>query len=90
MHFLQCNSIYSVQKQPVGSVHEVLAESLETVFDGANFLVNLFNFLQPLALPMHTFPPSEPFVQAEQLPKPLSSRHFINSLSVYLFLNSEP
>ena len=83
------------KKQPVGSAHEVLAESLETVFDDeAHFIVNLHNFLQPLALPRHTFPPSEPFVphppQAEQLPKLLSSRHIRNSLSVYLFLNSEP
>ena len=42
--------------------HEVLAESLETVFDEAHFIVNLHNFIQPLDLLMHTIPPSEPFV----------------------------
>ena len=47
------------KKQPVGSVHEVLAESLETAFVEANFVVN---FLQSLALPRHTSPPSEPIV----------------------------
>ena len=39
------------KKQPVGSVNEVLAESLETVFDEAHFIVNLHSFLQSLALP---------------------------------------
>ena len=44
--------------QPVESSHEVLAKSLETVFDDeAHFLVNLHNFIQPLALPRHPFPP---------------------------------
>ena len=47
------------KKQPVGSVHEVLAESLETVFDEAHFIVNLCSFLQPLALPRQTFPPTK-------------------------------
>ena len=78
----------------MGSAHEVLAESLETVFDETHSIVNLHNFLQSLALSRHTFPPSEPFVphplQAEQLPKLLSSRKIRNSLSVYFFLNSEP
>ena len=46
----------------MATAHEVLAESLETVFDEAHFIVNLQNFLQSLALPMQTFPPSEPFV----------------------------
>ena len=31
-------------------------------FDEAHFIVNLHSFLQPLALPYHTFPPSESFV----------------------------
>ena len=59
-----CSAIQYIvsKKQPVGSAHEVLAESLETVFDEAHFIVNLHNFLQPLTLPKHTFPPSEPFV----------------------------
>ena len=36
------------KKQPVRSAHEVLAESLKTVFnDEAHFIVNLHNFLQP-------------------------------------------
>ena len=48
------------KKQPVGSAHEVLAESLETVFDDeAPLIVNLHSFLQPLALPRHPFPPNE-------------------------------
>ena len=50
------------KKQPVGSVHEVLAESLETVFDEAHFKFNLHIFLQPFALSGQTFPPSESFV----------------------------
>ena len=50
------------KKQPVGSAHEVLAESLETIFHGAYFPVNLHSFLQPLPLPRQTFPPSELFV----------------------------
>ena len=81
------------KKRPVGSAHEVFAESLETAFDEAHFIVNLHDFLQPLALPGHSFPQVShlsPSPQAEQLPKLLSSRHVRNSLSVYLFLNSEP
>ena len=91
-----CSAIQYIvsKKQPVGSAHEVLAESLETVFDDeAHFIVNLHNFLQPLALPRHPFPQMShfsPISQTEQLPKLLSSRHIRNSLSVYLFLNSEP
>ena len=91
-----CGAIQYIvsKKQPVGSAHEVLVESSKTFFDEAHFIVNLHSFLGPLALPQHTFPPSEPFVppspQGEQLPKHLSSRHIRNSLSVYLFLNSQP
>ena len=33
------------KKKPVGSAHEVLAESSETVFDEAHFIVNLHSFL---------------------------------------------
>ena len=33
------------KKQPVGSVHEVLAGSLEIAFDEDQFTVNLHNFL---------------------------------------------
>ena len=81
-------------KQPVGGAHELLTESLETAFDEAHFTVNLYNFLQSLALPRHTCPPSEPFVphspRQNNTPNLLSSRHIRNSLSVYLFLNSEP
>ena len=76
------------KKQPVGSAHEVLEESLETVFDEAHFIVNFHSFLQPLALPRHTFPPSESFV-----PHPARQNSFQNYsplLSVYLFLDSEP
>ena len=92
---LFCSAIQYIvsKKQPVASTHEVLAESSETVFDEAHFIVNLHSFLQLLALSRHTFPPSESFVpipQAEQLPKLLSSRHIRNSLSVYHLLNSEP
>ena len=82
------------KKQPVGSTHEVLAESLETVFDDlAHFIVNLHNFLQPLAFPRHPFPPNEPFLPHAprqnnfQNSSPL---HIRNSFSVYLFFNSEP
>ena len=60
-----CSAIqYTVsKKQPVGRAHEVLAESLEIVFnDEAHFTVNLHNFLQHLALPRHSFPPNEPFL----------------------------
>ena len=48
-------SIVVSKKQPVGSAHELLAESSETVFDEAHFIVNLHSFLQPLALSRHTF-----------------------------------
>ena len=53
-----CSAIQYIvsKKQPVGSAHEVLAESLETVFDEAHFIVNLHDFLQPLALSRHTSP----------------------------------
>ena len=59
-----CSAVQYIvsRKQPVGSAHEVLAESLETVFDEAHFIVNLHDFLQSLALPMDTFPPNELFV----------------------------
>ena len=93
---LFCSAIQYVvsKKQPVGSAHEVLAESSKTVFDEAHFIVNWHSFLQPLALSRLTFPPSESFVppspQAEQLPKRLSSRHIRNSFSVYLLLSSKP
>ena len=80
------------KKQPVESAHEVLVKSLETVFDEAHFIVDLHDFLQPLAIPRHTFPQVSHLSispQAEQIPKLHSSRHIRNSLSVYLFLNSE-
>ena len=61
---LFCSAIQYVvsKKQPVGSAHEVLAESSKTVFDEGHFIVNWHSFLQPLALSRHTFPPSESFV----------------------------
>ena len=60
MHFL-CSVIRYTEyteskKQPVGSVvHEVLAESLKTVFDEAHFIVNLHSFLQSLAPRQNNF-----------------------------------
>ena len=63
--FIFCSAIQYIvsMKQPVGSAHEVLGESLETVFDDeAYFIVNFYNFLQPLALPRHPFPPNKPFL----------------------------
>ena len=73
---LFCRAIqYMVsQKQPVGSAHEVLAKSSETVFDEAHFIVNLHSFLRPQALSRHTFPLSEPFV-----PHPPRQSNFQNS-----------
>ena len=62
MYFLQCDLIYNLQETASGSAHELLAKSLETVFDEAHFIVNLHNFLQPLALPRNNFLPSETFV----------------------------
>ena len=57
MLFCSATQYIVSKKQPVGSAHEVLAESLDTVFDGeAHFIVNLHNFLQPLALPDTPFP----------------------------------
>ena len=46
-----CNFCSAIQyiaskKQAVGSAHEVLAESLETVFDEVHFIVNLHHFLK--------------------------------------------
>ena len=62
----------------MGNAHEVLAESLETVFDdGAHFIVNLHSFIQPLTLPRHLFPPNEPF-----LPYPPWQNNFQNSSSL--------
>ena len=66
------------EKQPVGSEHEVLVESLETVFDEAHFPPTL-------ALPWQTFPPSESFVP--HLPRQSNfqnspPRHINNSLCV--------
>ena len=58
----------------MGSAHEVLAESSETVFDEAHFIVNLHSFLQSLALSRHTFPPSESCV-----PHPPRQNNFQNS-----------
>ena len=50
------------KKQPMGSVHEVLVESLENVFDKSHFIVNLHSFHKSLALPRKIFSPSESFV----------------------------
>ena len=44
------------------SCRRVSVDSSEIVFDEAHFIVHLQSFLQPLALPIHTFPQSEPFV----------------------------
>ena len=53
-----CSVIQYIEsiKQPVESAHEVLAESLENVFDEAHFIVNLHNFIQPLPSPDTSFP----------------------------------
>ena len=65
MLFLQCDFQYIVSKnQPVGSAHEVLAESLKTVYhDEAHFIVNLHNFLHPYPSLDTPFPTNEPFLQ---------------------------
>ena len=79
-----CNFCSAIQykaskKQPVGSVHELSADSSETVFDKAHFIINSHIFLQPLALSKHTFPPSESFVPHSprqnnfQIPSPLDT-----------------
>ena len=59
-----CTAIQYVvpRKLPLGSAHEVSVNSSEIVFDEAHFIVNLHIFLQPLALPRHTFLQSESFV----------------------------
>ena len=49
------------KKHLVGSVHEALAESLETAFDEAHFIVNLHSFLHSQALSRQPFSPSESF-----------------------------
>ena len=49
-------------KQLAGSALKVLAESLKTVFDEVNFIVNLYSFLLPLALPRQALLPGETFV----------------------------
>ena len=91
-----CSAVQCIvsKKQPVGSAHEVLAESLETTFDEAYLQLICIVSSNPQPSPATPFPPSESFIshppQTEQLPKFLSSRHMRNSLSVYLFLNSEP
>ena len=63
--YIFCSAIQYIvfKKQPVGNAHEVSAQSFETVFDDkTHFIVNLHNFLQPLGLPRHSFPPNEPFL----------------------------
>ena len=63
--YIFCSEIQYMgfKKQPVGNAHEVLAESFETVFDDkAHFIVNLHNFLKPLALARHSYSPIEPFL----------------------------
>ena len=42
-----CSAIQYIvpQKQPLESVHEVLVELSETVFDETHFIVNLYSFL---------------------------------------------
>ena len=61
---ISCRAIQYIlsNKQPVGSSHEVSADSSKIVYDEANFIVNLHSFLQPLAYPSYTFSPSESFV----------------------------
>ena len=77
---LFCSGIRYIvpKKQLVGSAHEVLPESLKPVFeDEVHFIVNLHNFLQPLAPapPLrHPFTRNEPFV-----PHSSSQKHFQNS-----------
>ena len=59
-----CSAIQYIvsKKQPVGSAHEVSADSSEIVFDEAHFIVNLQSFLQRLALLRRTLSQSESFV----------------------------
>ena len=52
----------SVIQYIVSKKHEVSGDSSEIIFDEAHFIVNLQSFLQPLALPWHTFPQIESFV----------------------------
>ena len=51
MHFCSVIQYIEFKKQPAGIVHEVLAESFETVFDEAHFIANLHSFLQPYPSP---------------------------------------
>ena len=76
-----CSSIQYIvsKKQAVGSAHELSTDSSES---------SLMKLIRHTFLPKWVVCP--PFPQAEQLPKLFSSRHIRNSLSVYLFLNSEP
>ena len=100
-----CNVIQYIvsKKDPVRIAQEVLVESLESVFNEAHFLVNLRSFFQHLALPPSSplrSPQADlspkyvictyPIPQAEQLPQLSFSRHSSNSLTVYIFLISEP
>ena len=55
-HFLQCDSIFVSKKQPVQSAQEVLAESLETVFDEPHVLVNFIVSSMPQSSPSKSFP----------------------------------
>ena len=66
----------------------MLAESLETVFDEAHFMINLHSFLQPPSSPQWNLLPKwvicPSSFQEEQLPNFAFYRHISNSFSVSL------
>ena len=55
-HFLQYDSVLVSKKQPVQSAQEVLAESLETVSDEPNVLINFTVSSKPQSSPGKHFP----------------------------------
>ena len=81
------------KKQPVESANEVLAEYWKLSLMMKLILQSIFIiYTNPQPSSGTPFPQTSHFSsipQAEQLLKLLSSRHIRNSLSVYLFLNSE-
>ena len=94
--FLSCDSICSVSETVSGICTRSVVRIFGSCFDEAHFLVNLHSFLQTVALTRQTVLLSESFVRhLPCLPGRTSSKSHLlqthsNSLSVYIFLNSQP
>ena len=77
------------QKQSVGGALKVLGKPLKTVLGEVHFIVNLYSSPYLPVPQVNTFPLGKSFVLLPPSKTSPSSRHINNSLSVYLFLESE-